>query len=244
VARSSHPILRGDSYASENLGRRRRTSCGHTTAGHHHEIVRYGRRQANSHRPIRGAANRHSDGRSHLSRQIAGEVRRVPAAGGRKRRCVSVSVSSPAKAPLSRAFRHQVFAVLWTATVVSNTGNWMYGAAAAWLMTSLSRDTLLVSLVQVAASLPLFVFAIPAGALADVFDRRRFLLGCQAAGTVLCAAFAIMVAMQRVTPVFLLIFVTLIGVTTALMYPVWQSIVPTLVPRSDLDGAIAATAPE
>jgi MFS family permease len=116
----------------------------------------------------------------------------------------------------------------------------MYGAAAAWLMTSLSRDTLLVSLVQVAASLPLFVFAIPAGALADVFDRRRFLLCCQAAGTVLCAAFAIMVAMQRVTPVLLLIFVTLIGVTTALMYPVWQSIVPTLVPRSDLDGAIAA----
>jgi len=124
--------------------------------------------------------------------------------------------------------------------VVSNTGNWMYGAAAAWLMTSLSRDAFLVSLVQVAASLPLFLFAIPAGALADLFDRRRFLLGSQIAGTVLCAAFAILVAMQRVTPVLLLVFVTLVGVTTALMYPVWQSIVPSLVPRNDLDGAIAA----
>jgi hypothetical protein len=65
-----HPILRGDSCASENLGRRRRGTCGHTTAGHHYGIVRYGRRQANSHRPIRGAAKRHPDGRSHLSRQI------------------------------------------------------------------------------------------------------------------------------------------------------------------------------
>ncbi len=116
----------------------------------------------------------------------------------------------------------------------------MYGAAAAWLMTSLSRDTLLVSLVQVAASLPLFVFAIPAGVLADLFDRRRFLLACQVAGTVLCVVFAVLVAMQRVSPVLLLVFVTLIGATTALMYPVWQSIVPMLVPRSDLDGAIAA----
>ena len=117
--------------------------------------------------------------------------------------------------------------------MVSNTGNWMYGAAAAWLMTSLSRDPFLVSLVQVAASLPLFLFAIPAGVLADLFDRRRFLLGSQAAGTVLCAAFAVLVAMQLVTPSLLLVFVTLVAITTALMYPVWQSIVPSLVPRDD-----------
>lgn len=124
--------------------------------------------------------------------------------------------------------------------MVSNIGNWMFGAAAAWLMTSLSRDALLVALVQVAASLPLFLFAIPAGVLADLFDRRRFLIASEVAGTVLCAVFAILVSMGRVTPVLVLVFVTLVGVTTALMYPVWQSIVPSLVPRPDLGGAIAA----
>ena len=151
-----------------------------------------------------------------------------------------MSVSSPAKPSLLRPFHHRIFAVLWTATVVSNTGSWMYGAAAAWLMTNLSRDPLLVSLVQVAASLPMFMFAILAGAVSDLLDRRRFLIVCQTAGTVLCAAFAVLVAMQRVTPVLLLVFVILIAVTSAFMYPVWQSIVPMLVPRADLDGAIAA----
>src|SRR3977135_2793333 len=60
--------------------------------------------------------------------------------------------------------RHPTFAVLWTATVVANVGTWMYTAASGWLMTGLNPDPLIVSLVQVAASLPVFVFALPAGA--------------------------------------------------------------------------------
>jgi MFS family permease len=66
--------------------------------------------------------------------------------------------------------------VIWTASLAANTGTWMYTAASSWLMTSLSPDPLIVSLVQVAASLPIFLLAIPAGALADIIDRRRFLI--------------------------------------------------------------------
>ena len=70
-------------------------------------------------------------------------------------------------------FAHKVFAVVWTAMLVANIGSWMYTAAAGWLMTSLTSNSLLVSLVQVADSLPMLLLAVPAGALADIVDRRR-----------------------------------------------------------------------
>jgi hypothetical protein len=61
-------------------------------------------------------------------------------------------------------FKYKAFAVIWTATVVSNIGGWMYSAAAGWLMTDLTSDPFLVSLVQVATTLPMLMFALPAGA--------------------------------------------------------------------------------
>src|ERR1700684_3172439 len=73
-------------------------------------------------------------------------------------------------------FRHATFTVLWTATVVSNVGSWMYSAASGWLMTSLNPDPFIVSMVQVATTLPMFLFALPAGAIADIVDRRKFLI--------------------------------------------------------------------
>src|ERR1039457_6442822 len=72
-------------------------------------------------------------------------------------------------------FRHPTFTAVWIATLVSNIGAWMYSSASAWLMTSLDADPLMVSLVQVAATLPMVVLALPAGALADIVDIRRFL---------------------------------------------------------------------
>src|ERR1700724_348283 len=94
---------------------------------------------------------------------------------------MSVSPSSAAAglraaaSPLS-PLRHAIFAVVWIATVVSNVGGWMASAASGWLMTSLNPDPLVVSLVQVATTLPMFLFAVPAGALADIVDRRKFLI--------------------------------------------------------------------
>jgi MFS family permease len=116
----------------------------------------------------------------------------------------------------------------------------MYNAAAGWLMTVLSPSALLVSLVQVANSLPMFLFALPAGALADIIDKRRFILALEILIAAFSAVFAALVSLELVTPGTLLVFMFLIAVFAALEAPAWQSIVPQLVSKQDLPPAIAA----
>src|SRR5262245_29294412 len=135
--------------------------------------------------------------------------------------------------------RHKVFAILWVATVVSNIGTWLQNAAAGWLMTGLDPDPLTVALVQVATTLPMFLLGLPAGALADILDRRRLLIAVQVALTLLTAGFAFIVGMGRANPALLLAFTFLIGAGAALIAPAWQAIVPQLVPREDLPPAVA-----
>src|SRR3977135_1074411 len=101
-------------------------------------------------------------------------------------------------------FSHRLFAILWAATVVSNIGTWMQNAAAGWLMTGLNPDPLIVALVQVATTLPMFLLGLPAGALADILDRRRLLIRVQIALTLLTAGFAFIVWTGLVSPVLLL----------------------------------------
>jgi len=137
------------------------------------------------------------------------------------------------------SLRYPAFRYLWIVTVVSNIGSWMYGAASGWLMTSLNADPLIVSLVQVANSLPLFLFALPAGALADIFDKRRLILALEILTTVFSALFAILVTMQLVTPTVLLWFLFLIAALGAIESPAWQAIVPLLVPAKALSSAVA-----
>ena len=142
--------------------------------------------------------------------------------------------------PRQGAFRHPAFTVIWIATVVSNVGTWMYNAASGWLMVSLDADPLVVSLVQVATSLPMFLFALPAGTLADIVDKRRFLIALEGATTLVSAIFAALVGFGHVTPTLLLLFMFLIGAGGALTAPAWQAIVPELVPPQDLMPAVAA----
>jgi MFS family permease len=137
-------------------------------------------------------------------------------------------------------FRHATFTVLWTATVIANIGGWMYSAASGWLMTTLNPDPFIVSMVQVATTLPMFLFALPAGALADIVDRRRFLIIVETAVTIVSAIYAAIVWWELATPGNLLLFTFLIGVGGALSAPTWQSIVPQLIPRHDLHPAVAA----
>ena len=136
-------------------------------------------------------------------------------------------------------FRHATFTVLWIATVVSNIGVWMQNAAAGWLMTSLDPNPFIVSMVQVATSLPIFAFALPAGALADIVDRRKLLIVVQTAVTILVAGFGLLVWEDWVTPNLLLTFTFLAATAAALIMPAWQSIVPLLVPREHLQPAVA-----
>jgi MFS family permease len=156
--------------------------------------------------------------------------------GGPKSITISAERATSAWSP----FRHVTFTVLWTATVVSNIGSWMYSAASGWLMTSLNPDPFIVSMVQVATTLPMFLFALPAGAIADIVDRRKFLIAVEIALTVVSAVFAAIVWFGLATPVNLLLFTFIIGVGEALTAPPWQSIVPQLVPKPELNSAVAA----
>jgi MFS family permease len=138
------------------------------------------------------------------------------------------------------AFQYRIFTIVWVATVLSNIGTWMYNAAAGWLMTNLTSDALIVSLVQVANALPMFMFAILAGVLSDIIDKRRFLIAGEVSIAILSAIFAAMVWFGRVTPASLLWFTFLIGVANALTSPAWQAVVPELVPWEALPAAVAA----
>jgi MFS family permease len=138
------------------------------------------------------------------------------------------------------AFSYPAFTVIWTASIVLNVGNAMFDTSSAWLMTSLNADPMAVSLVQVAASLPVVLFTLPAGALADVLDSRRFLIVAQIAVVVVIAIFATLVSLSLVTPVALLLTTFFFSAGLSLSAPAWLSITPLLVNRRELDGAISA----
>lgn len=115
----------------------------------------------------------------------------------------------------------------------------MQGVAAAWLMTSLTTSPLPVALLTTMASLPLFLLGLPAGALADVVDRRWLVLATQFWMLVVAAVLGGLSVVGIMTPWLLLLFTFLLGVGAALSAPAWQAIVPQLVDRSDLAAAVA-----
>ena len=136
-------------------------------------------------------------------------------------------------------FGHRAFTVLWCATVASNIGTWMHDVGAAWLMTELSPSPLLVASVQAATTLPVFLCALFAGAIADLVDRRKLLLSINVVLGVAAAIFALLVHLGWVTPLVLLGFTLIFGTGAAFIAPAWQAIVPSLVPRAELSSAVA-----
>jgi MFS family permease len=134
--------------------------------------------------------------------------------------------------------RRDEFRRFWIASLVSNVGTWAHTTAAAWLMATLSPSPLLVSLMQTAASLPFFVLALPAGALADVVDRRRLLLLTQYWMVIAAAALGAAAAAHVVTPWTLLALTCALGIGAALSAPAWQAITPELVPPEELPAAV------
>ncbi|SDP09646.1 MFS transporter [Pseudomonas jinjuensis] len=147
-------------------------------------------------------------------------------------------MTAPTTSPWS-PLRQATFRWLWLASIASNIGTWMHEVGAGWLMTSLSASPLNVALVQVAGSLPMFFLALPAGALADIVDKRRYLLGVQlwmAAVATLLAALTLL----GLTTVWLLLALTLcMGIGTALMMPAWSATTPELVGKDELPAAVA-----
>jgi MFS family permease len=141
----------------------------------------------------------------------------------------------PALLPL----RNRMFRLLWLANVVVWVGTWLQNTGAGWLMTSLDPNPIVVAMVQAATILPVFLLALPGGALADIIDRRLFLIGAQALTMLAASALAIMTLLHATTAWTLLTFTFLIGVGSALTAPAWSAAVPELVPRWDLVQAVA-----
>jgi MFS family permease len=138
------------------------------------------------------------------------------------------------------AFGHAAFAAIWTASVFSNLGAAVFDTASGWMITSLNAHPLAVSLVQVAVSLPLFLFTLPAGALADVVDPKRLLVVVEIAIIVVGLVFSALVTLDLAGTATLLTTTFLLGAAGALTAPAWAAIVPLLVPRRDLDSATAS----
>ena len=141
----------------------------------------------------------------------------------------------PALVPL----RHRLFRILWGANIVVALGVWMQNTGAGWLMTSLSPDPLTVSMVQAATILPVFLLALPAGAIADIVDKRLFIVGTQCWMLAAAAVLAVITYLGQTTAASLLLLTFAIGIGAAMNAPAWGSVMAEVVPRKDLAQAIA-----
>src|SRR5581483_6475685 len=155
-------------------------------------------------------------------------------------------LESPEPAPVARSpwapFRRRVFLALWIASVASNMGGFLADVGGAWLMASLEPSPLLIALITTAGSLPYFFLALPAGALADVVDRRRLLLTTQIVQALVAVALGVFTLLGVMTPWRLLALTFLMGVGSALNDPAWAALTPDILPPEDLPSGVALNA--
>lgn len=135
--------------------------------------------------------------------------------------------------------REPVFRALWIAAVASNVGTWMQNIGAEWLMTTLAPFPVMVALMQTAENSPTFLLGLPAGALADIVDRRRLLLVTQAWMLLAATALGVLTLAGLTTSWILLALTFVLGLGSAMNAPAWQAIVPEIVERSELPAAIS-----
>ena len=134
-------------------------------------------------------------------------------------------------------FRHRAFFWLWLGVVVSSVGMWAQTVGAQWLFVDDPDAATIVTLVQTATTLPMMLLALPAGVLADAFDRRRLMLGVQAYFVVVAVLLAALTAAGMMPPALLLAFTFAVGAGQALLSPTWQAMITELVPRTELAAA-------
>lgn len=149
-------------------------------------------------------------------------------------------MTTTAPEPISpwRPLGHAVFRALWIAGLVSDVGAWMHDVGESWLMTSLTTSPLLIALLQGADSLAIFLLALPAGALADVVDRRRLAILTQAWLLLGAALLGVLTVTHHMTPWRLIGLSFVMGIGAAFDGPVWQAIVSEIVPRKELPAAV------
>jgi MFS family permease len=135
--------------------------------------------------------------------------------------------------------RVRAFRALWIAQLASMIGTWMQTVGAQWLLVDAPNAATLVALVQTAAMIPTLMLALPAGALGDIVDRRRLLIGLQGFQLVVGAVLVALTLVGRLAPASLLVLTFLLGCGQALTVPGYQALVQDLVPRTQLRSAAA-----
>jgi MFS family permease len=136
------------------------------------------------------------------------------------------------------ALRNPAFVGLWLPSVVSGVCVAAHDTAATWLMNALGASPLLLSLIATAASLPFFLFTLPAGALADLSNRRNLLIAIYLWLAAAAGLLAVCTWLHRVHPYVILTTIFLLGIGFAFNAPVWASIVPEIVQKEELASAI------
>ena len=138
-----------------------------------------------------------------------------------------------------RPLRVPMFRSLLIADLMSDIGTFMQGVGAAWLMVSQGAGPLLVALTQTASALPFFLLALPAGALGDIFDRRKLILATEVWMLSVATALAIFTLLHWITPWMLLLLTLALAIGDALEAPTWRAVLPEVVPQDDLLPALA-----
>jgi predicted MFS family arabinose efflux permease len=138
-----------------------------------------------------------------------------------------------------KAFHYRDFRLMWIGACTSSIGTWMQIVAQGWLIYRLSHSAFLLALDQFLAGIPIFLFSLIGGVVADRIERRKILLMSQWVQMASAGALTILVIMglQRVWPVLCLSFVS--GLAQAFGGPAYQALIPTLVDREDMPNAIA-----
>jgi MFS family permease len=164
--------------------------------------------------------------------------------GADKTEVISAAVVEPIVvrghvASMFRSLATRDFALFWSGNFLSNIGTWMQTVALGWVILVMTNSPFLLGLNGFLSQIPAFLFALPGGAIADRFSRRKLMLWTQTAMMVLAFVLAVLTSLHRIQVAEILIISFLAGVANAINYPAYQSLYPDLVKRDDLVNAVA-----
>jgi len=151
----------------------------------------------------------------------------------------SASQHPPAAVGAWSPLKIGTFRAIWLAILASNIGTWVNDVAAAWVMAERTGSPLMVALVQSATTVPIVLLALVAGTLADIVDRRRYLLFTQGWMLLVAALMATLSYLQLLSPPLLVLLTFCMGCGAAMAMPAQAAIVSELVPQPMLASAVA-----
>ncbi len=133
----------------------------------------------------------------------------------------------------------RIFLAIWIANMASNIGSLIQSVGEKWQMTQLTPSTLMVALIETGTTLPILALGLAAGAIADIVDRRKWLITTQVFMMIVAGTLSLLTFLNLITPGILLVMAVLIGIGSSLSMPAFQAIVPEILPKRELSGGVA-----